>query len=787
MIGEWDGYYPNSFDNIFTISQLTNFIEAAVAPPRNVELVKANKIEYFNIPCAFDIEASSWMTGTYEEDNVQHFATMYIWQFGLNGAVIYGRQWEEFGILINKLEEVLKLNDKRHLIIYVHNLGYEFQWLQHYFDWDKVFAIKNRRPVYAVSGGIEFRCSYFLSNYALAYIGKELLKTYPVKKLTGDLDYRKIRHSSTPLSKQELAYCINDVKVVMSYIQEKIETDGDITKIPLTNTGYVRNYCRNACFTEGVSQLTAPDEYRKIRLNYHSIMKSLQVSSEEEYLQMRRAFMGGFTHASILYSNQVMEDVGSADLTSSYPYTMVAQYFPMTPFNYIGEVNDPSILRKLLSRFCCLFDVQFTNLRPRVEFENILSLSRCWNPLNVREEPVNCSVNNGRVISADLIATTLTELDFDNMTRFYSWDSMRVVNMRTSHRGYLPKALIVAVLDLYEAKTSLKGVLGKEIEYLVSKGMINAAFGMMVTNIVRGEYAYDNDDGWLLFEADVEKQISSYNKNFNRFLYYGWGVWVTAHARHNLFSAIYEFGADYVYSDTDSIKGINFQDHIEYFKRYNNQVFDNLINMCASLNIPFSKTCPKTLKGVEKMIGVWDIEEGYLRFKAAGAKRYIYELPNHQLQMTCAGVRKSEAIPYLLEQYCGGKEPWNEIWASDYLDNEGIPRDNYYSAFCQLARIAYSDSPAAKKALTFMLTNLHLDYSGAFQIFGEGMVIPAGHTGKQTLDYIDHGFRAICIDYLGITNIITEQSAVYMEPQSYCMSLTNEYRELLAGVEHVYD
>lgn len=65
--------------------------------------------------------------------------------------------------------------------------------------------------------------------------------------------------------------------------------------------------------------------------------------------------------------------------------------------------------------------------------------------------------------------------------------------------------------------------------------------------------------------ADVDSQLAGYNKNFNRFLYYGWGIWVTAH-RHNLFSAIYEFADDYVYSDTDSIKGINFDDHAEYFK-----------------------------------------------------------------------------------------------------------------------------------------------------------------------------------------------------------------------------
>lgn len=777
----WDGYFPDSFSHVYNMGHVNDFLTDAIGPARDIEIVESKRTEYFNIPAAFDIEASSWMTGNYEDDNVRHFATMYIWQFGLNGSVIFGRTWDEFGYLIEKLEKVLHLNKKRHLIIYIHNLGYEFQWIRRWFDWDKVFAIKNRRPVYAISGGIEFRCSYFLSNYALAYIGEELLQKYPVHKLVGDLDYRLIRHSATPLTPKELAYCFNDVKVLMSYIQEKIENDGDITKIPLTNTGYVRNYCRSECFGTSVSQLTE-EEIKKITLNYRAIMKSLQVQSNDEYEQLRRAFMGGFTHTSILHSNEVMYDVGSADLTSSYPYTMVAQYFPMTRFNYIGTVNDPDILKKLLDNYCCIFDIEFNDLKPRVEFENIISTSRCYHI------DKDTKVNNGRIISSKCCRTTITELDFDNIARFYEWSSIKVVNMRTAHRGYLPKDLIMAVLDLYEAKTSLKGVAGKEIEYLVSKGMINAAFGMMVTNIVRGEYAYDSDEGWCKFEADVEKQLNNYNKNFNRFLYYGWGVWVTAHARHNLFSAIYEFGADYVYSDTDSIKGINFDDHTQYFIEYNKQVKNSLITMCAALGIPYSKCAPKTRKGETKTIGVWDIEEGYLRFKAVGAKRYLYEYPNHQLQMTVGGLNKSQAVPYLLWKYGGGSSEWCEDYSADWLDDHLIERDKYYTPFQQLARLAYSRAPLHSEALEYLLSPLmSLNYDPIFFIFGEGMYIPPKHTGKQTVDYIDNGFTAICTDYLGVASIVSERSAVYMEEQNYKMSITDEYRDLLRGIQHVAD
>ena len=708
---EWTGYKKGQ---VYKASQLADALKEAFEE-QQVDIVEDNRVFYYNCPASFDIETSSF----YNEDGEKR-ACMYIWQMGFNGTVIYGRTWEEWLNCLEQLVDYLQLDETHRLIIYVHNLGYEFQFIRKFFDWDKVFAIKQRRPVYALCKGLEFRCSLFLSNYALAYIGDNLLHKYPVKKLVGDLDYSKLRHSKTPLTEQELAYCINDVKVVMSYIQEKIEQDGDITKIPLTNTGYVRNYCRKECFFEGIPE--DDEEGRKrVLMNYRAIMKSLQIESKEEYEQMQRAFMGGFTHASALYSGKTMYDVGSADLTSSYPYAMVAQYYPMTKGEFIGKVEDDKLFNYYLNKYCCLFDVEFTNLKPSEEYENPLSYSRC-------KITGNYIVNNGRVVSADKMITTLTELDFDTVQKFYTWDSIKVFNMRIYQRGYLPRALIIAVLDLYEKKTSLKGIEGKEIEYLVSKNMINAAFGMMVTAVVRDEYNYA--DEWFKELADADSQLADYNKNFNRFLYYGWGVWVTAHARHNLFSAIYEFKNDYVYADTDSIKGINFNDHLDYFKKYNDKVFSDLLKMCNHYKIPFSKCKPKTKNGVEKLIGVWDMEDGYEMFKTVGAKRYIYVERNGKLNLTVSGLNKKHAVPWLLEEYNG-------------------------------------------------------DIDLIFERFGEGFFVPAGHTGKMSLTYIEDETYGTLVDYQGNVGVYNELSSVHMEPQSYFMSLVGDYIKYLNGVQYV--
>jgi hypothetical protein len=726
LSGVWQGY---SKGKVYKTSQLAEFINNAFET-QDVELVEKNKIYYFNIPASFDIETSSFTFNNSLTGEVDKAACMYIWQLGINGSIIYGRTWEEWITILEQLVDYLNLSPHRRLVIYVHNLGYEFQFIRKMFEWDKVFAIKQRRPVYAICEGLEFRCSLFLSNYSLVYLGENMLHKYPVKKLVGDLDYYKARHSKTPLTQKELEYCFNDVRVVMSYIQEKIELDGDITQIPLTNTGYVRNYCRKECFYEGIPQEDEAGR-KRVQMNYRAIMKSLQVQSQDEYEQLHRAFMGGFTHASALYSGKVMYDVGSADETSAYPFQMVAEYFPMTKGEYIGAVEDNKLFNHYLKTYCCLFDIEFTNLMPLLEFENPLSESRC-------HIEGNYSVNNGRLVSAEKCTTTLTELDYDTISKFYKWDYVKIMNMRIYHRGYLPKSLILAVLSLYEDKTSLKGVDGKEIEYLVSKNMINAAFGMMVTAVVRDEFEYTEE--WFKKGADVDSQLAGYNKNFNRFLYYGWGVWVTAHARHKLFSAILEFGNDYVYSDTDSVKGINFEEHMDYFKKYNDVVFQKLLDMCNHYKIPFSKCKPCTKNGEPKLIGVWEIEKGYAKFKTVGAKRYIYEYHDGKMDMTVSGLNKKYAMPYLLE------------------DN-----DNNHDLI--------------------------------FEKFGEGMFIPATYvnkkgeltypTGKLTLTYIEEEIKGTLVDYQGVTGEFHELSAIHMEPQSYYMSLVGDYIKFLKGVQYV--
>lgn len=676
--------------------------------------------KFYNAPCAFDIETTSFYrdatTGEQVKEygpNVERCAAMYIWQFGVNGYCIIGRTWKEFEEMCDTLCRVLNLSDKRRLIVYVHNLSYEFQFIRKRFTWLRVFSGDVRKPIYAITdGGIEFRCSYYLSGYSLDTLGKQLRK-YKVLKKSGDLDYALARNCETPLTDEEIGYCVNDIRVVMAYIAEKIEEAGRITNLPLTRTGYVRKYCRKHCLrTDAEISGKSMQNWPYVRL-----MKELRITDLREFSMLQRAFAGGFTHANAVHSCEVMYNVGSYDFTSSYPFVMVSEKFPMGQGVRIDITSDEQF-RELADKYCCIFDIEFNGIYATQIQDNPISASKCF----IKENAVE---NNGRIVAAKRLAMTITDVDYAVLSNFYKWDSKRIGILYAYRKDYLPTDFIKAVLTLYSKKTELKGVDGKEAEYLNSKEMLNSCYGMCVTNPLRDEITYGDDWGEKrLGESERLEQLMKHNDSMNRFLFYPWGVFVTAYARRNLFTGIWLCGDDYVYSDTDSIKLTDCEKHAAYFYEYNRAVEIKLRKACEHHRIPFEMCCPKTIEGKTKMLGVWDFEGVYTRFKTLGAKRYMTE-KDGEVSLTVSGVNKKAAIPYLKEMY--GDDIFKAF--SDYLE------------------------------------------------------IPPQATGKNIHTYIDYEIEGDLTDYKGHTARFDEKTAVHLEEAGYTMNLSVMYLNYLRGIK----
>lgn len=674
------------------------------------------KAAYYNIPCAFDIETTSFSVRPENEKR----ATMYAWVAGFNGLVIIGRTWNEFEETIRTFSDVLHLSLDKRLVVYVHNLSFEFEFIGGRFEWENVFSLRKHRPVYALTkSGVEFRCSNILSRFSLEEMGKHLTR-YPAQKMVGSLDYSKYRHTKTPLTAEELKYIEQDARVVMSYIQERIEIDGGIHKIPLTATGYVRRYCRGQALYDGNAH--SSKEGKETYFRYRDIMRRA-VLTPNEYAQLKRAFQGGFTHASAWKSGKVLKDVTSYDFTSSYPAVMVAEKFPMSRSEEV-TITSREQFNELLETHCCLFDVEISGLSQRLIWEHPLSISRC-------RQVVGAQVDNGRLVRADHLVTTLTEQDYHILKTFYHWDKMEVGGFRAYRKGYLPTSFVKAVLKLYKDKTELKGVEGREVDYNAAKEFVNSLYGMSVTDIVRDEILYKAGE-WVKLLPDVGEVIEKYNTNRQRFLFYPWGVWVTAYARRNLFSGVASVGPDYVYSDTDSIKILHGEKHMNYIQSYNERIRKKMEEAMKWHGLPVELTCPRTIKGKEKPLGVWDFDGHYELFKTLGAKRYLTYSEKEGLSMTVAGLGKREGLNYLKK----------------------LSGDNVLTAF---------------------------------DLFSDKFEFPPGEAGKLTHTYLQGPIDGVLVDYLGNPCEYHETGGVHLEPAGYGMNLSAEYAAFLLGIQDYYD
>lgn len=562
------------------------------------------RVKYKDIITAFDIETTRLI------DIEQSVMYVWQWQFDEDYTVV-GRTWEQFAAFQRKIAKIL---DDSVLVVFVHNLSYEFQFLRgiYQFSPDEVFAIKSRKVLKCnMHGCFEFRCSYIHSNMNLDTYTKKMGVKH--KKLTGTFDYEKIRYPWTDLSNDELAYCIHDVQGLVEAIKIEMEHDGDnLYTFPLTSTGYVRR------------------DAKKAMSNVSFGFVKNQLPDYEIYKMLREAFRGGNTHANRYYANYTLHDVHSADRSSSYPDVMCNCKFPISEFYLLGDLPYKDVVKLIEKRNKALImRVAITGIYlTRIDWGcPYLSISKCRHIENALED-------NGRILSADYLETTLTDIDLRIVLQEYSFTDIRFFDVASSRYGYLPTPLISTICQYYHYKTELKNVPGQELLYMKSKNKLNSLYGMCAQDPVKQSILFINNDFQEQNEEEA-KLLLEHNKK--AFLAYQWGVWVTAWARYRLEEGIILAHGDienpnspqFVYCDTDSVKYLGDID----LSVFNKQRITDSKRSGAYATDP---------AGITHYMGVYEKEHDMCEFRTMGAKKYVYrETPEDKLTCTIAGVSKS--------------------------------------------------------------------------------------------------------------------------------------------------
>lgn len=312
-----------------------------------------------------------------------------------------------------------------------------------------------------------------------------------------------------------------------------------------------------------------------------------------------------------------MENVDSWDFTSSYPYVLVTHKYPSTEFKKCNITR----AERMSTRFAYLLVVKFKNIKCKY-FNTFISRSKCTSIKNSVDD-------NGRVMQAEELTITLTDIDFrfilDTHKDIYEDKPVEyeILECYYSSYNYLPKQFIEFVLQKYIDKTKYKNVEGKEVEYAIAKALFNSLYGMSVTNNIRDEVVFYNDDEKIKHDNKTWDEVKLTNEEIidklndekkASFLSFAYGVWVTAYARNNLLRNVIKLDDYVIYCDTDSMKLAEGYDKT-VIEDYNKFVQGKIKYVSEQLQIDIDKYKPKDVDGIEHMLGLFDLDAHYEVFK----------------------------------------------------------------------------------------------------------------------------------------------------------------------------
>ena len=500
---------------------------------------------------------------------------------GARKSAGYFRTWDDLRQILNNYQRTF-IGEK--LLCFVHNLGYEFDFLlKNVSRPSKMLSNSTHRVISTTLEDfpqIEFRCTLMLSMHTLRYLGEQL----GFEKLNSD--YRFILPSDT-VTQDEKKYCLRDNDVTAKYVVSLIKEFGKLREIPYTKTGRVRKTFYK--FYE--------EHYKETKPDWDLL------PPENCYTAMLDAFAGGCVFSNPFFTARLVYNVHSYDITSSYPFAMLSELFP-----YTIEKKEEFTLEDLNKPFWIA----------KIKFNDIISKFP-WQWLSVSKmndcDPMTSRFFNGKLINSQWVVRTITNVDYELIKKTYSFSSIEILEYYACEKyDKLPYPYIETIKVYAEKKARLKAIVKKtpksdpnyiriNAEYNLAKNDFNSIYGMSVQKLMQEEYVIDDLYQWHAKEQKYKQTDKHIKRNF---LY---GIYITAYARKNLITAILEnCPYTFVYCDTDSIKFVG----PNVFKDTNKILPEEYLSI------------PSLSK-----LGRFDKDGEYTKFITYGAKKYAYQEKIH--------------------------------------------------------------------------------------------------------------------------------------------------------------
>lgn len=426
--------------------------------------VHNNNKTYLDVTCTFDIETTN--------SDIDGFA--YSFQTCIDGVVVVPRYFEDWAEIIETLCDKWRVTDKRKLVLYVHNLGYEFTYLIQLLTlrWGdcKALYTKSRHPLtLEFSNGIEFRDSLKLFQKSLA----RATEGCKHEKLKGDLDYTVYRTPDTPLDDKEFAYCVNDVLGLYEAIERmKKERGFNAANIPISNTALVK---------QEVMKSVGKDNHFPV------VKKNLALSKAQTFLAYK-AMAGGDTHGARWKAGYTFTNCNSYDFKSAHPSQQLLRKFPMgEPFDLPDNVEIGFADSLIEDGFGWVGLLRFENLSVKDECPDpCISVSKFHSASKFTDD----DTDNGRILRVEWCEVYCDSNDWQRIKEGYDFDSVVVMKGFAFRLAYLPNSFRKTIFEKFKIKETMKN----SPDYMFSKICVNTIFGATAQKQIRDEYTAEIKD-----------------------------------------------------------------------------------------------------------------------------------------------------------------------------------------------------------------------------------------------------------------------------------------------------
>ena len=592
------------------------------------------------------------------------------------------------------------------IIIYVHNLPFEFSYLVEEYK----IGINNNKSIFrgkdplkvVISDipNVEFRDSLALLRKSIKDLGEDI----GLPKLT--INYNRNLYYYSLLFGNDFDYNERDNIITMlsiaDFFQNKAPIIGvnKIKDLSITSTRFFKYYRKFFA-----------DKHFPKKYDGSKARRNNSLDEDYEFYNISRmAFRGGLVSVNPLYVPDDYNDnfwsynsVYHIDVTSSYIYTMLNTKFPYFSKDDSVKIKNKKVATGLIKFLCneikengsdFLHDagskintsngisrirgfyakIKLKNLRMKYDFD-IPSIDSVRTSLALDKY---CETYHGKITEADELEMYVNDAVLESIMIDYDFDDIECdYIIYTTKADHLPYYEIVYIMQQFFTKQLLKKNKNtKSTDYLIAKSGLNAMYGIKVENPIKDKVAVRNN------KIVVTQKANSLTNNNNQILFneyvinnknkktdiYSDGVYISTISRLNLIKMkkyLKDIGCMNIYCDTDSlmfeITNSTEKEVFDKIKKYNNEISKNLlskdwikeaIKMLSKIN----GEDKKHIKDLLSDLGNWDIEsvdengniKPYEAFSTLGAKKYC-KVKNGKVDTTISGLSKK--IGNLIEDY----------------------------------------------------------------------------------------------------------------------------------------